>query len=216
MIDTEILERTAKAALYFLDTGQFLFRSVQDTGAVTTKYLNMRDVQAAFRGNSEDSGWLPPGILQHGYSTGGPWYFCRFAPQVVTIQLNGTDETLSIPIPGTILIGHGGNHFMFAYRGKLQPSSGLYKAPFPNVHSDGRICFGNNQPPEVDMQNAERAWKLFFSSPFNADLTDGKSIKHPKDVTELLREIAGRKQFPERDLVPHWMRLNVISLERLS
>jgi hypothetical protein len=93
----------------------------------------------------------------------------------------------------------------------------LYQAPVPNLYGDGKVCFGQNKPPQAGWETIDKVWKLFIEeAPFNADLTRDKSAKHPADIRKQLIDVAkkaeknkfnglvdgGGVEYPVADLVP--------------
>ena len=203
---SDILGGSVEAALYFHKAGHYIFRQVGERGAVTVKTLDARTVQKAFAANpNEDSGWLPPGLIRTGNGLDGIWYVYSRPPAFATINLvapNGA-HYYTIPVPGLVMLGIERTHLVFAWRGEtLDLESELCKAPYPNVHEDGRICWGQNTPPQASPANAETVPKMFFDSAFNADLANEKCRRFPQDVRKLLRKIAGQQRFPDEELVP--------------
>jgi hypothetical protein len=189
-----------RAALYFLD-GTFLFRS-RDNGAWSSKFVTIADVQAAFTGTEQDSGWLPAGIVRAGSSASGKWFVYSAPAQKATITFDGEAEQIRIPLPRTVLVGVGANYYLWTTASAhFDSSATACAAPFPNVHSDGRICWGASTPPRANPEKARLVWDLFFSTPFNGHLVDRKSKAFPADVHLQLRELAGKKEYPVNDLV---------------
>lgn len=185
----------ADAELYFLPSGQFLFRSENKA-----RFVTIQDVAAAFTGTESDSGWLPNGILRHGVNQHGPWFVCQFPAQRRTLTFD-TGEVLTVPTPDLLLVGARATYHLFALAGAFQPEHPVYQAPFPNIFPDGKICWGNNAPPSgCQPQLAERVLELFFSSPFNDHLASGKSRRHPEDVRETLREQVKRVKWNPKTL----------------
>jgi len=74
----------------------------------------------------------------------------------------------------------------------------------PNVHENGRICWGTNHPPIASPQTITKAWELFISSLFNGDLVYGKSRSHYSDIRQQLITLSKRrrKTYPSSDLMP--------------
>ena len=196
-----------RAGLYFTDQGHYLLavKGRNNEKEVTTKTLRDAEVRAAFTRAGQDSGWMMPGVIRKGNNALGPWYvyLCMATLQKVTIKGSGR---MVIPLPGLVMVGAGDHHYLFAVdikdAGKFNPSAlVLCQAPFPNVHSDGKICWGNNQAPRVDAGSAQQARDLFFESPFNADLTKDKSRKYPADCRMMLAELDLKDVYPVKDLV---------------
>ena len=192
------------AALYFLD-GQYLFKSFAEN-STRAKFVTAKDVAAAFDGREEDTGWLAPGVVRCGHNAGGDWYVYSTPPQTVLINLDDGEEisTIQIPIPRLVMLANGGLFYLWALADKaFTPEATAYKAPFPNVHENGRICWGTNTAPKISLAKAREPWKLFFETPFNAHLVNGKSQAFTNDVRRALRGLADRKvrRYPADDLI---------------
>lgn len=196
-------EYKVDAALYFLD-GQYLFKNF--AGKTSAKFVTAKDVAAAFDGREEDTGWLAPGVVRCGHNAGGDWYVYSTPPQTVLINLEEGEgiSTLLIPIPRLALLATGGIYYLWALADKaFAPEARAYKAPFPNVYEDGKICWGSNPIPKISLAKAREPWKLFFEAPFNAHLVNGKSQEHTHDVRRALRGLADKnaRRYPVSDLV---------------
>lgn len=192
-----------QGALYFLeDAGHFLFRQVRD-GSVRSKFVTLQDVTAAFAQKEEDSGWLPAGVVRVGHNEHGDWFVYSAPGQKVVVEIEG-EEPITTAIPRTVLVGIGRAYYLFAMAGKyFSASEKAYLAPFPNVHGDGKICWGVATPPEARAKVARQVWDLFFGTLFNAHLVDGKSKSEKEDVRKVLRKLAetGAREYPVKDLV---------------
>jgi hypothetical protein len=190
---------TTNGILYFLD-GHYLFRYPKD-GAMVSKFVTAADVAAAFSRSEQDTGWLPAGVVRTGSNVKGPWFVYSAPEQKREIWID-QDEQITVPIPRTVLLGIGGTYYLWALAGKHFNAIELaYRAPFPNIYPNGKICWGTNTPPAANAQTAREVWDLFFKSPFNGDLATTKSISHPNDVRAKLRELAGTRNYPLKDLV---------------
>ncbi len=196
-----------QAALYFLD-GHYLFRWQGPDGKVLSKFVTADDLAAAFSGHEADSGWLPPGVVRAGYCARGA-FFVSFTPaRKVSIPLLEGEQITAVilPIPATVLLGVGNAYSLWAVKGRtLDPKTHAYHAPFPNIYDDGRICWGANTPPAAHLSQAQAAWDLFFTTPFNNHLSRGKSNAFPDDVRQQLRHLARRqaRTYPVNDLRPY-------------
>ena len=198
-----LMNGKAQAAIYFTNDGQYVFKHVQE-GMMKTKFVSARDAAAAFTGHDADSGWLPDGIVRVGYGKNGEWFVYVQPPQQVSIRIARKTGywSLKIPIPGTLLVGAGNAYYLFCYESdQFHPNMRLITAPFPNVHENGAICFGSNNIPDGNPQNAPVVWKLFFEAPFNGDLVGGKCSGYPDDVRKLLRKLNGADTFPVDELL---------------
>jgi len=190
------------AALYFLRSGDYLFKNF--TGGQSSKFVTALDVQAAFSRKEQDTGWIPAGVVRRGYCTAGPFFVYAARPEKATIQVEGANEPLTIPIPFTVMLGMGRDYYLWALHARtFDPQAQAYQAPFPNIHPDGKICWGQNAAPQAGPEKAGAAWSLFFTTAFNADLAGGKSRKYKNDVRDQLRRLAetNAKIYPADDLV---------------
>ena len=189
------------AALYLTDQGCYLFKGKIGEDGTIVKNLREADVSAAFSHASKDSGWLPAGILRVGNTVRGPWFVSYAARQTVKIIL-AERGGFTVPLPATVLFGYRGAYHLLALAGEtFSPESVVYKAPFPNLHEDGAICWGNNPVPKVNPAKAPAVWKLFFEAPFTDHLSNGKCKSFPDDVRTLLEKTAGAAEFPVEELV---------------
>lgn len=190
------------ASLHFMPSGDYLF--IDRAGGQTAKFVTAPDVVAAFSKRQPDTGWLPAGVVRTGYKSGSPFVVYSAPAQKYTVQFADHDAPLEIPLPRTVLLSYGDRkHKIWALGEKIfSPNAQAYHAPFPNVYSNGAICWGQNAPPLVDPQDARKAWQMFFDSAFNNHLSNGKSQSHPLDVRGLLRALAERKarKYPLDDL----------------
>lgn len=180
--------------LYFVG-GQLLFEHKDAKGAVIRKCISPLSARQAFTLERIDSGWMAPNIIRYGDNHNGPWFLQRHAPTPYSLTLdsplklaNEADglKQLCVPLPGFMFLGIKRTYYIWAYGEWQAEQTPLYQAPLPNVHPDGHICFGKSRPPMVNGQTIERAWDLFWNSPFNHDLTRGKSKRFPKNILALL------------------------------
>lgn len=189
-----------RAALFFLDAGHYLFCSYDDRRK-SSKFVAAPDVAAAFAGQEQDSGWFPAGVVRCGTNERGAWFVYSAPAQKVEVNLYDKDM-LTIPIPRTVLMGIGNKFYLWVtVEEQFNQNANIYRAPFPNVHGDGEICWGSNQPPAAHPGNSRKVWEQFFATPFNNHLADGKSKFSPGDVREMLRRLSGKRRYPADDLV---------------
>ncbi len=135
------------------------------------------------RGGSLQIGvWLPPSV------------------RTIHLQVKAKPETLRIPLPGLMFVGHGTQYSVFALIER--PTTGremLYVAPLPNVHDNGAVCEGNVKFPVASAQSMRAAINLFFESFFNSDLS-GNKIKRG-ELLAFLRKLKRARKFPINQLV---------------
>jgi PRTRC genetic system protein B len=190
----------ADAALYFLPQGHYLFRWQEKAGLIGSKFVSAEDLQAAFSNSERDTGWLALGIVRSGYGKQGEWFVLHAPPHKQTIYLLETGA-ITIPVPALVLAGAGRSYSLWALKEPFSPQARIFDAPFPNIHSGGQICWGNNTPPVASPKNAAAAWRLFFESPFNSHLAQGKTRRHQDDVRKLLVRLDGKRKFPTGELL---------------
>jgi len=186
--------------LYFLD-GHYLFRRKSADGWIN-KFVTAADVQAAFTGQEQDSSWLQAGVVRVGKTARGAFFVYSAPAQKAELWLG--DERLSVPLPRTVLLCVGDEAYLFALNEiHFSPTARALIAPFPNVGSDGKICWGRNAKPVADPARARQMWELFFGSPFNHDYVGNKCVSEKDDVRVLLRGLAGKHKFPAAELLVH-------------
>jgi hypothetical protein len=192
-------EYKVRGSLHFIDTGELLFVNSQPHQA---KFVTAQDVASAFSGIEQDTGWMPAGVVRTGHNARGAFFVYSAPPQQVKISFTGEHTLFTIPIPRLILVGVDHVYYIFASKkAHFDPMEAAYKAPFPNVNTDGRICWGSVSPPEALPSNARQAWDAFFATQFNADLSSGKSLSETDNVCRLLSILDGQRKFPTDDLV---------------
>lgn len=104
-----------------------------------------------------------------------------------------------VALPGLVFMGYGARYYIWAVQDtSFNPKMEAFHAPLPNVDSKGLICFGSNPLPEVGAETFERSWELFFSSPFNAHMVQGKSLEFP-DIRAKLIEMSVVSSAIEKD-----------------
>lgn len=196
----EIPKFNVQGILYFGD-GDYIFRYPSSNGWMA-KCVTSLDVSAAFSAKELDTGWLPAGVVRTGSNAHGPWYVYSTPPQRVDIVI-GDEAALTIPIPRVVMAATLSGYYLWALETMhFEPNASAYQAPFPNVSGDGKVCWGLNAAPAVEPQKARAAWEMFFSTPFNQDLSNGKSRSQNNNVTVLLRQLAGKRSYPVKDLQP--------------
>jgi PRTRC genetic system protein B len=202
----------AEAGLLFVCGGEHpLFVQREGPHRVAYKFVSVADVARAFAWENADTGWLPRGLCRWGRTRRGNFAVWHVPPATYSLQLHRLPEavaaqgikTVTVPLPGLVLIGSRRSYRVFALRDEFAPQAPLFHAPLPNVYPSGEICLGANTPPALDEPVAiAAAWNLFLESPFNADLVSGKSRSYPNDVRLLLLRLNGRRRFPPGELTP--------------
>jgi PRTRC genetic system protein B len=197
------LEPDVQARLLFLRSDELLFQWNDETNNLQSKLIAHQDARIAFAKMEDDTGWLPDGVVRAGRNSRGAWVVYIARPQIMSISTD-QKESLSIPIPMSLFIGWGHRYYLFALRGKVFDMNGaVYRAPYPNVYDNGRICWGSHKVPVVSPNNIGQTWQFFFATTFNEHIASGKTRTHADNALDLLRElsVARRKTFPVRELV---------------
>lgn len=198
-----LLPEEAQASLHFL-VSEELILVYRKEDQIHSKLVSLQDAKAAFvRHGGEDSGWLPTGVLRAGRNVRGDWVVYVAPPQLMEI-VTDKNEKLTVPIPMSLFLGWGRRYYLWSLRGRrFEPSMEVYKAPFPNVYDNGRICWGSHKPSKVTASNIAGTWKLFFSTVFNDHIAANKTKSCTINAMDLLRKLSAskKKTFPSRELV---------------
>ena len=198
----KIIAMPGQYVLHFLEGKEEAF-----WGVSTTR------LEKAFGVDAIDSGWLPTGICRWGRHKGGDWMIRLYPAALYTLQFGLPDHldayTVSVRLPALLFAGLHETYYVWAVKDQfLAPQTHLYRVPLSNVYGDGRICYGSNRPPAVSAsawETIDEAWRLFIASPFIGDLSDGKSLSHPRNVWLSLVEAARLSDtpYPVSDLVAY-------------
>jgi hypothetical protein len=184
--------------------GQFVLVEKEEN-KTSHKFISPEAVEKAFTAKTVSSGWLSPNTLWWGKTPNGEGIIQFYPPQKysITIQLLEGNKTITVPMPGFIFAGNYSSYYLWVIKGKIfKQYCQLYKAPLPNIwHDSNRICFGKNIPPTCNPDSINKAWQLFWNSPFNQDLSQNKCRSHPHNVCNLLISLQGAKSFPVKELV---------------
>ena len=203
MKTNSLLAEDTAASLHFLKSNELMFVYRKDD-AVHSKLVSLKDARIAFdQHGGEDTGWLPEGVIRAGRNIRGDWVVYVAPPQAVEIRTD-QDEHLDIPIPMSLFLGWEHRYYLWSLKGKrFAPSLEVFKAPYPNVYENGRICWGSHKPPKVTPANIHRVWQFFFGTVFNNHITSNKTKSHQANALDLLRELAETKKrrFPKDELV---------------
>lgn len=190
------------ASISFLKTRELMFTWQQDD-RIQSKLITNEAAFLAFKeGHQQDTGWLPAGVLRAGSNARGEWVVYTARAQLIDI-LTDKGEKLRVPIPATLFMGWGSRYYLWALPNKkFDKKLAVYKAPFPNIYDNGRICWGSHKVPKVSVINIERVWQMFFGTAFNEHIAAKKCRSHPDNVLDLLRRLSreGAATFPFKEL----------------
>lgn len=199
---TTYLGPESVASISFLKTKELMFTWQQDD-KVQSKLITSEAAFLAFEeGQQQDTGWLPAGVLRTGSNARGEWVVYTARAQMIDI-VTDKKEKLRVPIPATLFMGWGARYYLWVLpHKKFDKKLPVYKAPFPNVYDNGRICWGSHKPPKVSVSNIERVWQMFFGTAFNKHIATNKCKSYPDNVLNLLRQLSrdGASTFPFKEL----------------
>lgn len=177
--------------------------------AVAAHEVAPADVAAALSGLPLSGALLPEHCVTYGRKSGHEYLAVYVPPhrRPVSTQIGGETETHEIPVPGLIFAGYRKNYYVFAVKegrpGEFTMQQPLYRAPFPNVNSSGRICLGNADFPQCTADTIWDAVDAFFSSYFNNHNTGNKSQTYEESIIAAWHAYADRDEWPTGDLVKH-------------
>lgn len=155
---------------------------------------------AAFAGLPIGTGLLPRGCLFF-ERRGNEDRLGIFVPAEQWTLATEEQGVFDVPMPSLVWVGCGRQYYVFAVKQWPGANEGLFRAPFPNVHQNGRVCEGSVAFPVASARTIREALGLFFESLFNEHLAGGRSRKHQDNVLVLWEELSGRADFPMGDLV---------------
>ncbi|HEX8773731.1 MAG TPA: hypothetical protein VF735_08970 [Pyrinomonadaceae bacterium] len=192
--------------------GQYLVRFTNQQGCVQEKFVAPEAIVEAFANVPIDTGWLPPEIRRTGRHRGLEWALAFMPPRRYTLEVSreGADgqqsqvDRLTIPLPGLVCFGIKVDYFVWAVKtDHLEPYHEIYRAPLSNLYQDGRVCWGDLQPPRSSPLALLQAFNLFMGTTFNNHLAKGRSKREGQDVRVMLRELssAGCDRYPVDDLM---------------
>ncbi len=145
--------------------------------------------------------------------------------QKTALLLDG-QEPLVVPLPALLMVrvttGDARPDYR-VYAVKERPTTltaPLFCAPLPNIHPDGRICWGSVpqvSPASLQGSVLDEDWSLLLGTLFTGHACQGKSQQFPDDIRLMYPALQTRKSrvYPKRDLVAANLTLNDV-LERLQ
>lgn len=183
-------------------TDFIIFTKYRD-GEVTERFLvNPTETAAAIGGFDLNSGLLPERCLFWSKKGGLDRLAIYIPPGPRFVTMRNEPQAWRVPLPGLVFVGYDFNYNLWAVKEPpVTPSVPLFAAPCPNIHEG--VCRGNAPFPRASCAAIWQAVDVFFSSKFNQDLSDGKSIAYPKSVVEQWRVLnqVNAEEYPLDDLV---------------
>jgi len=182
-----------------------LTRRNHRTHTWTSYAVSEQALRAALVDDRRSSGYLPPWTVAVGQIDDAPWLLVAVPPRAVSLVRDGSaDAPYTFVTPPLLLGGWKRSYVLFALPGAIYPApdTALFRAPFPNCSSDGRICWGSATPPAAEPRAMLPALALFLEGTlFSSHLADGKSRRFPTDVCAHYRTLLADAPYPIDDLV---------------
>lgn len=178
-------------------------------GTVTTAPIAGTAFRQAVAADAHfETGILPPHALWCGLTPAGQRTMIFVPARVWAVKLRekfgGPVERFAVPMPDLVFmcLRGGGAPYVWAVRGRPAGADApSYRMPTYNVFDTGRICVGSHPFPD----DPARVPGEFFDSYFSPDgQFHDRSIRHPRSIRDLWRELDGRRTFPRDDLVPQF------------
>jgi len=178
-------------------------------GLVTTIPISGTDFRQAVAADARfETGLLPPNALWAGVTPAGRRTMIFVPARVWKVKLKekfgGPVEHFAVPMPDLVFMVLRGAQapYVWAARGRpTREDATLFRMPTYNVFETGRICVGSHAFPD----DPAKVPSEFFDSYFSPDgQYHDRSVKHPRSIRDLWRELDGRKDYPLDDLVPQF------------
>ena len=173
-----------------------------ENGVISRKTLTPDTFGKCLLGSKFDDGVHPAGLLpEHCFSVTlagqNIIYFIRYPEQCADVSYYGT-EYPNFPLPRLVFSFKylpdcgkiGGAGLAVVKDERLTPDTVTYTYPFSNVHSDKRICLGNNALPVYkDPTRIHTLMRFILSFPNNDDMFSDKNNKLGMGYRDLLEHL---------------------------
>lgn len=155
-----------------------------------------------------ETGILPPNALWCGLTPSGRrtmvFVPARTWPVRLREKFGGPVERFVLPMPDLVFMCPGGAQAPYAWAVRGRPTRAdatFYRLPTYNIFDTGRICVGSHEfPDDPALVPGE-----FFASYFSPDgQFHDRSLRHPRSIRDLWRELDGQRSYPRDDLVPQF------------
>lgn len=209
--DVVVREGTPLAQITIYDDVTLLTRR---SGATWRQYPVSPEALARSLGNVPSaSGLLLERTLGTGHIAGAPFYVLFVPAHTRTLRIVGMGDVPAqdypLPLPPLVWAGHATDYRIWALDTPAYPTTAatpLMRAPFPNVYSNGGICWGTSGPvaPASPAALAKTLALFLEESYFNLHLANGRSVAFPNSVVAQWQHIvdAGAEAYPLDDLMP--------------
>lgn len=194
--------------------GQYVLYQ-RDGKRLRRKGISPETLYAAFAAELGDSGWLNTDIMRCGVGAAGS-FAVKFVPAhtrrfLIDAGRGAPALAITTPLPPLVFAGvsvrdgvNPATYYVWAMRDEVfSPTAQLFHAPFTNVYDEGRICWGENRPPQsAAKETIDQAWDLFITSLFTGEMGGKRSVAHPGDIRGLYQSLEGTQHYPLDDLCP--------------
>jgi len=152
-----------------------------------------------------ETGILPPNALWCGVTPAGQRTMVFVPARTWQVKLKeqfgAPVEHFAVPMPDLVFMCLRGGQAPYAWAVRGRPARAeatFFRLPAYNVFDTGRICVGSHPFPD----DPAKVPGEFFDSYFSPDgQYHDRSVRHPRSIRELWRELDGRKSYPTDDLV---------------
>ena len=192
---------------------------VAENGTMRKKHVNFEDIQEIFQKNiTINTGILPKDCVFFEQSDGKTVVILQKDPQIYNIKYHkrGDSEvnTFKIPMPycffGLVIADKKIQKSLLVCSKMplLKMDCEIFQFPLGNVFTDTgewKICWGRTAMPNIPSPRfAAGIPNLFFSSPFNEDLTGNTFVGYSEgyDMNAFLEDLNGAEFFPIEKLKP--------------
>lgn len=198
------LDEPAPVIVHLYRTATLLERN---DGKVRQLYpINIESLNAVLGNIPTTTGILPRDVVSIGRYDGKDLIIKYIHPQRRNLIVGTSNEqVISIVTPPLIWTGCGTQYKLFALASTEWPTEQtmLYHAPFPNVFTNGGICWGDvGRPLGANVATIDTMLARFFESRFAAHIDNLRSRKYPKSVIDFWETITTLETYPLDDLIP--------------
>jgi hypothetical protein len=152
------------------------------------------------------SGLLPENVLWWTHGKEGAvtaiWVEPGIRRLALRLDFKNPPKKYDVPLPGLIFLCRPARppSVYAAFSRPKGLKDKVYKAPLANVYNNGTSCPGTTVYPQNVGGIPDSFFKSFFTRA--ADL-DNRSKKYPDDITQIWKDLDGKKQYPLTDLIYH-------------
>jgi len=175
--------------------------------------VSPEDVEAALEARvSFSTGLILPNTI-YIHSEGATRTVVEYRPpQKTPIWLEGSEDSLLVPLPGLLMARtttgdrNPGYRIHAVAERPMSLDAPLYRTPLPNIGHGGSVCWGTvTKVSKKAMAGNDLAedWAQLLATPFGGHAVDGKSKTYSGDIRKLFMALDKRKArvYPKRELI---------------